>query len=52
MIWSVCLCGLTDAFEVNGQKTFVTYKAWSDLIQESFEKCYYVPTGMSLAALS
>ncbi|KAL1753858.1 glycoside hydrolase family 13 protein [Schizophyllum commune] len=29
---------------INGQKTFVTYKAWSDLIQESFEKCYYVPT--------
>ncbi|KAG2354956.1 amylo-alpha-1,6-glucosidase-domain-containing protein, partial [Suillus spraguei] len=28
---------------VNGQNTFVTYKAWGDLIQQSFERCYYVP---------
>ncbi len=30
---------------VNGKKTLVTYQQWSDLIQDSFEKCYYVPLG-------
>ncbi|KAF9005909.1 glycoside hydrolase family 13 protein [Cyathus striatus] len=29
--------------EINDKKRHVTYKEWSDLIQESFEKCYYVP---------
>lgn len=29
--------------KVNGQETFITYKAWGDLIQRSFERCYYVP---------
>ncbi|TFK32810.1 glycoside hydrolase family 13 protein [Crucibulum laeve] len=29
--------------EIDGQKRFVTYKEWSDLIQVSFERCYYVP---------
>ncbi|KAF9462976.1 glycoside hydrolase family 13 protein [Collybia nuda] len=29
--------------KVDGQKRLVTYKEWSDLIQASFEKCYYVP---------
>jgi len=28
---------------VKGQKRLVTYEEWSNLIQESFEKCYYVP---------
>lgn len=28
---------------VNGEKRLVTYKEWADLIQSSFEKCYYVP---------
>jgi glycogen debranching enzyme len=32
---------------VDGQKRLVTYREWSDLIQSSFEKCYYVPTGSS-----
>ncbi|KAG2011571.1 glycogen debranching enzyme [Coprinopsis cinerea AmutBmut pab1-1] len=29
--------------KVNGQDKFVTYKEWSDLIQASFEKYFYVP---------
>lgn len=29
--------------QVDGQERLVTYKEWSDLIQASFEKCYYVP---------
>ena len=33
---------------VNGQTRLVTYKEWSDLIQASFEKCYYVPLGKGL----
>ncbi|KAJ7672627.1 glycoside hydrolase family 13 protein [Mycena rosella] len=28
---------------VDGAERLVTYKEWSDLIQASFEKCYYVP---------
>ncbi|KAI0033651.1 glycoside hydrolase family 13 protein [Vararia minispora EC-137] len=28
---------------VDGQKRLITYKEWSDLIQSSFEKHYYVP---------
>ncbi|EJF64264.1 glycoside hydrolase family 13 protein [Dichomitus squalens LYAD-421 SS1] len=33
--------------EINGKKRLVTYKEWSDLVQSSFEKCYYVPTDPS-----
>ncbi|KAI1796664.1 glycoside hydrolase family 13 protein [Ganoderma leucocontextum] len=33
--------------EINGEKRLVTYKEWSDLIQASFEKCYYVPADLS-----
>ncbi|EGN96521.1 glycoside hydrolase family 13 protein [Serpula lacrymans var. lacrymans S7.3] len=29
--------------DINGKEKFVTYKEWNDLIQSSFEKCYYVP---------
>ncbi|KAG8948780.1 hypothetical protein FRC03_000578 [Tulasnella sp. 419] len=32
---------------INGQQRLVTYQEWSDLIQASFEKYYYVPLGMS-----
>lgn len=32
---------------VGGKKRVVTYGEWSDLIQASFEKCYYVPLGKS-----
>lgn len=28
---------------IQGKKTTVTYKQWSDLLQKSFEKSYYVP---------
>ncbi|KAK0218056.1 glycoside hydrolase family 13 protein [Armillaria fumosa] len=28
---------------IDGKECLVTYKQWSDLIQSSFEKCYYVP---------
>ncbi|KAJ3745558.1 glycoside hydrolase family 13 protein [Lentinula detonsa] len=28
---------------VDGKERLVTYKEWADLIQASFEKCYYVP---------
>jgi glycogen debranching enzyme len=28
---------------VNGEKRLVTYQEWNDLIQASFERCYYVP---------
>lgn len=34
-----------DGCIVNGEKRLVTYKEWNELIQVSFEKCYYVPTG-------
>ncbi|KAG1849422.1 glycoside hydrolase family 13 protein [Suillus subalutaceus] len=34
---------ITGLLKINGQSTFVTYKAWGDLIQQSFERCYYVP---------
>lgn len=30
---------------VDGKRRLVTYKEWNDLIQESFEKSYYVPLG-------
>lgn len=33
--------------KVGGRSKLVTYKEWSDLIQESFEKCYYVPSDPS-----
>jgi hypothetical protein len=29
---------------VDGSTRLVTYKEWSDLVQTSFEKCYYIPT--------
>lgn len=29
---------------VKGEKRMVTYKEWADLLQASFEKCYYVPS--------
>jgi glycogen debranching enzyme len=32
---------------VDGKKRLVTYKEWADLIQASFEKCYYVPSDPS-----
>ncbi|KAE8221765.1 hypothetical protein CF319_g4920 [Tilletia indica] len=28
---------------IDGKKQTVTYKQWGDLLQKSFEKCYYVP---------
>jgi glycogen debranching enzyme len=28
---------------IDGKKQTVTYKQWADLIQQSFERCYYVP---------
>ncbi|KAI0352373.1 glycoside hydrolase family 13 protein [Trametes cingulata] len=33
--------------EVDGKRRLVTYKEWNDLLQSSFEKCYYVPTDPS-----
>ena len=32
---------------VDGKKRLVTYTEWSDLLQKSFEKVYYVPTDPS-----
>ncbi|WWD07354.1 glycogen debranching enzyme [Kwoniella europaea PYCC6329] len=32
---------------IKGEKRLVTYKQWADLIQKSFEKCYYVPADPS-----
>lgn len=32
---------------IDGEKRLVTYKEWSDLIQASFEKSYYIPTKSS-----
>lgn len=32
---------------IKGQKRLVTYKEWADLIQSSFEKCYFVPSDPS-----
>ncbi|KZP16628.1 glycoside hydrolase family 133 protein [Athelia psychrophila] len=29
--------------EIDGKLRFVTYKEWNDLLQASFEKCFYVP---------
>lgn len=28
---------------IDGKKTTVTYKQWADLLQQNFEKCYWVP---------
>lgn len=33
----------TNISAVNGEQQLVTYQQWADLIQHSFEKCYYVP---------
>ena len=32
---------------VDGKTRLVTYKEWNDLIQGSFEHCFYVPSGTS-----
>ncbi|PWN22903.1 putative 4-alpha-glucanotransferase [Microstroma glucosiphilum] len=32
---------------VDGKKRTVTYKEWADLIQKSFERCYWVPLNAS-----
>ena len=32
---------------VGGKTTTVTYAQWSDLLQKSFERCYYVPSSPS-----
>lgn len=37
---------MNSAFTVDGKERLVTYKEWADLIQASFEKCYYVPRGV------
>ncbi|KIJ55238.1 glycoside hydrolase family 133 protein [Sphaerobolus stellatus SS14] len=29
---------------IDGKERLVTYKEWSDLLQASFERCYYVPS--------
>ncbi|KAL6304577.1 glycoside hydrolase family 13 protein [Sparassis latifolia] len=29
--------------EIDGKRRLVTYKEWDDLLQTSFEQCYYVP---------
>jgi glycogen debranching enzyme len=34
--------------DYNGDKRFITYGEWADLIQASFERCYYVPNDPSL----
>jgi len=34
--------------DYNGDKQFITYGEWADLIQASFERCYYVPSDPSL----
>lgn len=44
---SPSLLVLSANLSVRGEKTFVTYKQWSDLLQKSFERCYYVPTDPS-----
>ena len=47
LFFSVYRCGLLITYRsVDGTKRLVTYKEWSNLIQASFEECYYVPTGM------
>jgi glycogen debranching enzyme len=39
-------CSLLTYFvPVGGARRIVTYKEWNDLLQASFEKCYYVPLG-------
>jgi glycogen debranching enzyme len=35
---------------VDERRRLVTYKEWNDLVQESFEKCYYVPWGKLILA--
>lgn len=30
---------------VDGKRRLVTYKEWGNLLQTSFEACYYVPLG-------
>ena len=33
---------------VDGKRGLVTYGQWNKLIQESFEKSYYIPLGESI----
>jgi glycogen debranching enzyme len=33
-------------FVADGRRRFVTYAEWDDLLQTSFEKCYYIPLGI------
>lgn len=32
---------------IDGKKTSITYKAWADLLQDNFERCYWVPENAS-----
>ncbi len=32
---------------VKGKRRLIAYEEWADLIQTSFEKCYYVPSDPS-----
>lgn len=42
-----CLCmNLANGGTEDGVSRLVTYGEWSQLLQNSFEKCYYVPEGM------
>lgn len=43
---------VSDILVVNGARRLVTYREWNDLLQESFEKCYYVPLSKSNLRLS
>lgn len=33
--------------DIKGKKTLITYQQWADLLQESFERAYYVPVDAS-----
>ncbi|KII87207.1 glycoside hydrolase family 13 protein [Plicaturopsis crispa FD-325 SS-3] len=34
--------------EIDRKQQLVTYKRWGDLVQKSFEKCYYIPSDPTL----
>ncbi|EIW79274.1 glycoside hydrolase family 13 protein [Coniophora puteana RWD-64-598 SS2] len=33
--------------KISGKRVLVTYEEWNNLLQESFEKCYYIPADRS-----
>ena len=42
---AVCINLMTVTIIVKGEKKFIRFREWGDLIQKSFEKYFYIPKG-------